>query len=439
MNFRLRDFAYPFAILRARRFLAAAEGWPADRRVAYQIHRLRATLGHAAATSPWWRHRIAAAGLDPRLVSPATLAALPILDKDEVREHGAELRSAAARRFGPRVVHTSGSTGTPLELWLDKPTNVIEFATLWRQFNWAGYRFGQRFADLRGHLVEASAGVARDRRLNSLNLSAFALSRDRAPVYARALTGFAPIMVRGYPSSISLFAAWALEDRLALPSPVAVVTSSETLLEPQREVIERAFRAPVYDYYGQMERVAFAGQCPAGSHHVAEEYGLVEIVDDRGEAVKPGAPGRIIATGFHHRAMPLIRYDTRDVAQWSGLPCPCGRSARVIERVHGRLEDFVVTPDGRHVGRLDAAMKRARGIRLARIVQERIGEIVVEMVTTTDYDRQQEQVLLSDLRDRVGQVIAIRFARVSSLPLEPSGKLKFVVSRLGRGPIAGRA
>ena len=89
---------------------------------------------------------------------------------------------------------------------------------------------------------------------------------------------------------------------------------------------------------------------------------------------------------------------------------------------------MVVTPDGRHVGRLDAAFKYAPGIRLARIVQRTIEAIDVELVTGSDYAAEDERRLLRELRERLGDDIVIRITQVADLPLDRSGKLKFVVS-----------
>ena len=49
------------------------------------------------------------------------------------------------------------------------------------------------------------------------------------------------------------------------------------------------------------------------------------IVDGDGNPVEPGTPGRLVGTGLHNMAMPLLRYDVGDVASLSTEVCTCGR------------------------------------------------------------------------------------------------------------------
>ena len=432
MDFRLRDFAYPLGILRLRRSLEATQWWSEARLSAWQDERLCALVRHAAAQVPYYARVLGEAGVDPAAFrGTADLARLPLLSKDLVREHEAALHARHAWRYGPRPSLTSGSTGTALRFLLDRPTNVLEFATLWRQFNWAGYRFGDTFCDLRGRVVHAADGVVWDPRLRSLNLSSFELTRERARVYAARIRAARPALVRGYPSSISVLARWMLEDGLDVPPPRAVLTSSETLLEADREIIGRAFGAPVLDYYGQMERVAFIGMCAEGRYHVVPEYGVVEVLDDHDRPVAPGVEGQLVATGLHHRAMPFIRYQTRDLVVLGRESCPCGRAYATVERITGRLEDLVITPDGRHVGRLDAAFKYSQGIRLAQIVQDSAEAITVRIVRAPSYSEADSRTLLRELRARLGEAIHIDLVFVDAIATTAAGKLQFVVSRVG--------
>src|SRR5690606_38406780 len=111
-----------------------------------------------------------------------------------------------------------------------------------------------------------------------------------------------------------------------------------------------------------------ASECPEGGLHVDTEMCAVEI--DPHEEGDGWVRGEILATGFANRAMPLLRYRTGDVATLrQGAHCPCGRARPLIEGIDGRIEDYVVTPDGRRIGRLDHVFKDARFIQEAQIRQ----------------------------------------------------------------------
>ena len=72
---------------------------------------------------------------------------------------------------------------------------------------------------------------------------------------------------------------------------------------------------------------------------------IVEIVDDAGQPCRIGQPGRVLITALHSEAMPLIRYDVGDVAEW-GEACDCGINMPVIRRIWGRQIEFVRSRSG---------------------------------------------------------------------------------------------
>ena len=91
----------------------------------------------------------------------------------------------------------------------------------------------------------------------------------------------------------------------------AAVTSSETLYDFQREVIEERFGCKVFDYYALAERTVFSSECERHQgHHVAMEYGLAEVVAPDGTPMPAGSIGKLAGTSLHNTAMPLIRYVT---------------------------------------------------------------------------------------------------------------------------------
>jgi phenylacetate-CoA ligase len=57
--------------------------------------------------------------------------------------------------------------------------------------------------------------------------------------------------------------------------------------------------------------------------------------------VKPGERGELVFTSLYRKAMPLLRYRTRDVVQLADRRCPCGRTLVAFEGgVLARLDDM---------------------------------------------------------------------------------------------------
>jgi phenylacetate-CoA ligase len=107
--------------------------------------------------------------------------------------------------------------------------------------------------------------------------------------------------------------------------------------------IEGTFGARAYDLPGLTEIAAWGFECDAraGLVHVNEDYCLPEVLDEAGEPVKPGERGELVFTSLYRKAMPLVRYRTRDVVQLADRRCPCGRTLLALEGgVLARLDDM---------------------------------------------------------------------------------------------------
>ena len=106
-------------------------------------------IGHSVRHVPYYRNLFAERSLRIEdIASVDDLGRLSRLSREAVRTGGSEFHADNANRFGASVVHTSGTSGLPLECHLDRESNVLEFVHYWRHWGWAGYRLGDRFAEL---------------------------------------------------------------------------------------------------------------------------------------------------------------------------------------------------------------------------------------------------------------------------------------------------
>jgi phenylacetate-CoA ligase len=109
--------------------------------------------------------------------------------------------------------------------------------------------------------------------------------------------------------------------------------------------IEEAWGAKVYDHCGATEIGAWGFECAdqPGGIHVNEALFLAQVEDlETGRLVEgPGRRGRLVITALDRIAMPCVRFDSKDVVEWSEEPCSCGRSFRLFKGgVVGRADDI---------------------------------------------------------------------------------------------------
>jgi len=101
----------------------------------------------------------------------------------------------------------------------------------------------------------------------------------------------------------------------------------------------------------------------------------------------------------------------------------------ILQSVEGRTDDVVVTPDGRRIGRLDPIFKADFPILEAQIVQETLHLIRVLVVPACGFTVRHEQMLLSAVRERVGET-SVLVETVQSIPKSANGKFRAVISKV---------
>lgn len=111
-----------------------------------------------------------------------------------------------------------------------------------------------------------------------------------------------------------------------------------------RRRMEEAWGAKVYDHVGATEIGAWGYECREQSGiHINEALFLVEVEDlTTGEPItQAGRKGKMVITALDRQAQPCIRFDSKDVVEWSESPCSCGRTFRLFKGgVSGRADDI---------------------------------------------------------------------------------------------------
>ncbi len=404
----------------------------------YQSQQLRELIAHAFEHVPYYRRVMNERRLRPGDIRTVDdLPKLPILTKGLVRENFEDLSADNYNKRSLKIGHTSGTTGSPLEVLWDRRIDVMHNVFLWRGRRWVGFEFGQPYASLLGRTIvplsQASPPFWRyNRPWRQLLLSSFHLTEEHLPHYFKALADYGAETIEAYPSTVYVLARYLCSRGETFPLK-RVVTSSETLLPIQRDAIQEAFQCPVYDAYSETERVMFSAECEQrNGHHYHAEFGILEIVGDDGEPVSQGAPGRIVATGIHNFAMPLIRYNMEDVTAYANCICGCGRELPLLAPILTKAEDVVVLRDGRLISAttLHHPFKPLKSVKNWQIIQHDYDHISVRIVPRDDYNDRDSKGLFSRLRDRLGNDVCIRIEIVSDIPRTATGKYRMVVSKM---------
>jgi phenylacetate-CoA ligase len=366
-----------------------------------------------------------------------TLAQIPPLEKKTYREQPDAFLARDVPEKRLRRGKTSGTTGMALPLWYTPETLAEEYATVWRQRRSFGTRLWDSNLTFNGQTVvpfrQSQPPFWRTNRWGRQTLfSLYHMSPENLRVYVDAIHRIPARYAQGYPSSLHLVGRALLEENRPLPRGrlAAVYVSSESLLAFQRETIEKAFGAPVRDRYGTSEFAVSMTSCSENRLHVDEEFCIVEVEVE--EETESYVRGPLLVTALANDATPFLRYRIGDVGTRLKHACTCGRKGEVFLDVDGRIEDYVMTPDGRLVGRLDHIFKEQLDIAEAQILQETCDSVRVKIVARPGWDAESKRSLLKETRSRLGDEIRIHLEFVDAIPRESNGKFRAVKSRVGR-------
>lgn len=411
--------------------------WSSEQWKTWQEERLAYVLHRAATQVPYYREQWNERRRKGDKASWDYLENWPVLEKEALR---ASPRAFVADDCDLRRMfrdHTSGTTGTPLDIWLSRSTVQAWYALFearWRR--WYGVSRRDRWAILGGQLItpvkqDSPPFWSRNAGLNQLYMSSYHLAPQFITHYAAALKRYDVKYIWGYTSALYELALGILhQERDDITFKVAI-TNAEPVEDYQREIIEKAFRCPLRETYGMAEAVVGASECEAGNLHLWPEVGYIEILEGE-QPIQPGAVGDIVSTGLLNADMPLVRYriGDRGALKSPDANCSCGRTLPQLSCIQGRSDDTLYTPTGRRVGRLDPVFKAHLPVKEVQIVQETLHDIRVRYVPAPGFNEAAQQSIMYRLHERMGDSVEITFEAVEQIPRTANGKFRAVICNL---------
>ncbi|NVL90019.1 MAG: phenylacetate--CoA ligase family protein [Desulfobacterales bacterium] len=443
IDFRIRDFFYPVGIYRLRRTFERTQWLPPEELRAYQEQRLAVIIKQAYNHVPYYHHLFEKLGLRPSDIRGIDdLKKLPLLSKDTVRREGANLLADNSARYRPIVYKTSGTSGTPMDLYLDKNARILEFVYYWRYWSWAGYKLGDRFAELgsfyflqRDYLGEEVSSW--QPHLRRLMLNSGRIGILHAKEMAAAIRKYRPRFLKGLASAVYFLALCFKEAGITDLSFRAIFSTSEVLTPQYRAMAESVFNCPVLDSYGHMEGAVAISQCMQSGYHINSDYGLLEFNNIKSLEDGKTVLGRAVGTSLYNLAMPFIRYDVGDDIELFSEPksCPCGRTIPLVKAVHGRSEDAIVTPDGRFITSMFIVPEFTEGIRFVQFIQETKTNLRINVVPDEAWDDKQQEKLSYCVKRLVGKNMNVFIHRImpDEIVTDVSGKIRTVISSVKVG------
>ncbi len=313
-----------------------------------QVEKLNHIIG-IAMQSPYYGNLYAGMGIKPGAIEKIEdVRKLPFTTKQDLRNNFPWGFLSIDKKDVVRLHSSSGTTGNPTVIFHSKE-DLSNWANLVaRSLFTAGIRDTDVFQNICGYgLFTGGLGFQYGiERLGALSIPAGAgnslrqikLMMDYGTTAAHAIPSY---LTRLY----DVFVSEGLDPRRDTKLHTFVI-GAEPHSEEHRRRIEEMFGVKAYNSFGlsEMNGPGVAFECAyQNGLHIWEDAYIVEIIDPISlEPVADGEVGELVMTSLDRRAMPLIRYRTRDLTRFLPESCPCGRTHRRLDRISGRSDDMFI-------------------------------------------------------------------------------------------------
>lgn len=403
-----------------------------------QNQKLDRLIKHAAATSNWYKRVMADRAIDPS--SPFTradLAQFPVTTKKDIRENTTDFISS---KFDPARMpkaKTGGSTGVSLNLFFDERCQKLRNGAQIFADSFSGWKPGVRIAAVWGNPPKAITLKQKIRAFlldRMIYLDTMNLDPQSMGDFVLAWQRFSPDMVFGHSHSIYIFAKYLIENNISHLRPQGIVATSMMLLDHERTVIEEAFQCKVNNRYGCEEVGLIAVECEQHKGmHINSSHIILECLDEQDQPVPPGTAGKLVITDLNNFGMPLIRYRVEDVGVLGTQKCSCGRTTPILERLEGRIADFLKKPDGGQVAGVslvERTLTKIPGIEQMQLVQETLHQIQINRVKGNEFTPATDTALIAEFSHIFGPDVVFTINNVEKIPQEKSGKYRFSICKV---------
>lgn len=322
------------------------------------------------------------------------ISKLPVVTKDMILHQSDALLTTSKWKLLKN--RTSGTTGTPLTVFEDWKSIWREQAYFYCYRKRCGYTYGQPLVSLRGNLGKKDT-MMYVHISNTLYLSSYNINEQTVWAYYKGIEKRSPRAIEGYPSSLYNLALLLKDKGLYCNIPVCF-TSSENLLDFQRQLIEERFHTKIFDHYGTTERTI----------RISESIKHDGYFEDPGYSINEYLKDRVISTSLINSAFPLIRYQSSDVV----ILKENTKDERVsIDRIQGRSGNCIKGKDGSiyNNAALTFILTYSHNIRYAQFIQKKNGKVLLNIVP--------EAVFSSQNLDELKQMIDLKIG-LSNLELE---------------------
>ena len=371
----------------------------------YQERRLRFIVKHAYGKSAYYRKKFDEHGVKPEDIKTLEdIVKLPLITKDELREHFNEIICEGYNERNSIAETTSGSSGKLLPILHDKETRLYIMPIAIRPY----LNIGLSPFDTEVIIRYFPQPINIIHKFGLFKFVHISSTLSEAEIIEK-IKRIRPKAIRSYPEKIDLVARSISDEDTRSLNLKYIVTWSCMLTPKVRERVQKKFGCPVYDFYAAAEFHDLANECRGHKMHIAADNVYIEFIKD-GHPARPGAMGEIVVTSLRNKAMPFIRYRLGDLgASMEDQKCVCGGALPIMKSLEGRVDDRLMKTDGTMVTPFNFinAFKEFQAtdeVHEFQVVQTQKNRVLIMIVKGKNYNNQIEDIVRAKIVSALGDV-----------------------------------
>lgn len=285
----------------------------------------------------------------------------PIIARDDINAHYPSGIIVSGLEKNSILVSTSGSTRSPVSLYLDQFTLLKALTLYARELKNYGLNWNRSRISLIANFYSQTAPTqyfasGSSPAFKSFNF-AFSTNNiqqvncdDELLSIVKDVDSFNPECIMGFPGPIRHLALMREKGLGQNINPKAIISSGGVLDEYEKRHISEVFNCKVFDIYSANEVGPVSFECEERNYHIHSDVVNVEAVDKKGNLKNKGKEGLLAITRTYGQGTPLIRYTGMgDIISLKDGECSCGLNTELMNAVHGRVKESIVLPSAKLV------------------------------------------------------------------------------------------
>lgn len=354
----------------------------------------------------------------------------PVINKATIKENYDKF---VAKNYIDKNLHkmsTSGSTGTPFTVIQNSEKRSRVLAELIYYNKEIGFSFGEKQVFFRVWTEKNKKTKLQKFLQNLVPIDISDLSEENLKIISEKLKKDKKIKnILSYASTLDELSKFMIENGYKSTdfSVSSIISGSEILQDETRRKLKNVFKCNVISRYSNQENGILAQEYIDSKNMRLNNtnYYIEFLKQDSDEEAEEGEVARVVITDLYNYAIPMIRYDTGDLAIYKNDGMT--QNDRVITEIFGRRVDSIYDTKGNIVSP-HAITNNMWGLdKVKQFKFQQLNYNGYKIILNKEKDVTiQERELIDKIKKIVGIDANIMIEYVDEIPILASGKRKYI-------------